>query len=118
MADSTRSQVIIALFAAYVVALQALFLPLSVAAWPFAGSGLCQSAVSIGGSGPAGHENGCPCAAGCGVQCCAQNTLLPPQIAVSFVVTQVVASTPAHFVEPVPQPSNFGPHAPRAPPVT
>ncbi len=116
MTNSARSQGIIALFAAYMVALQALLLPLSVAAGPFAGSGLCLSAASIGGSGPAGHENGCPCAAGCGMQCCAQNTLLPPRIVISFAVTQVVASTAVHFVEPVPQSFDFKPYAPRGPP--
>jgi hypothetical protein len=46
MTNSARSQGIIALFAAYVVALQALLLPLSVAAGPLAGSGLCVSAAN------------------------------------------------------------------------
>ena len=117
MTDSARSRGIIALFAAYVMALQALLLPLSAAVGPPASSGLCQSASSIGDSAPAGHQNDCPCAAGCGMQCCAQTLLLPPpQVVIALVFARVVAAAPAHFVAPVPQPHDLGPYVPRGPP--
>ncbi|HTQ82670.1 MAG TPA: DUF2946 family protein [Pseudolabrys sp.] len=119
MTDSARSRGIIALFAAYVMALQALLLPLSAAAGPLASSGLCQSASSIGDSAPAGHQNGCPGAAGCCVQCCAQTSLLPPpQVVAAIAFTRVGAATSARFVAPLPQPHELGPYVPRGPPFT
>ena len=62
MSESTRTRRVIALIAAYVVTLQALLLPLSVAAGPFKSS-LCTAATSVNGSpSPAGHDSGCACA--------------------------------------------------------
>ena len=85
MSKAIRTRQIIALAAAYVVALQALLLPLSMAtASPFATS-LCAAAsdgISHAPS-PANHDSGCPCAAGCGMQCCAQTFVGPPQVMVS-----------------------------------
>jgi hypothetical protein len=57
----------VALIAAYIVALQALLLPLSVAAAaPFAPH-LCTATADNGSDTPAGPLGGCPCAAGCGL---------------------------------------------------
>jgi hypothetical protein len=80
MSEPVLSRRLIALLAAYVIALQALLLPLSVAAGgPFAFS-LCSSGASVAGSqAPAGHQNGCPCAGGCGMQCCVHALAGPPQ---------------------------------------
>src|SRR5262249_4572539 len=77
MTESARSRGFIALFAAYAVALQALLLPLTVAAGA-QNSGLCLSAASAGH--PTGDQSGCPCAAGCGLQCCTQSSVPPSPI--------------------------------------
>jgi hypothetical protein len=114
MDSPVRSRRIIALFAAYVVALQALGLPLSVAAGaPFSAS-LCASSAE--GSQPASHETGCPCAAGCGMQCCAQALIGPPQVAVALALTYARATTPSPAIEPIARPAAKGPQVPRAPP--
>ena len=99
------------------VALQALLLPLSVAAGsPFATS-LCAAAASADGAPPpANHDSGCPCAAGCGMQCCAQTFVGPPQIMVTPGVTRAVTMTPAPVLEPVVRMADRSPQIPRAPP--
>jgi hypothetical protein len=67
MSKSLRCRHVIALAAAYVVALQALLLPLSVAAGSPFHSSLCAAAAATDGlPQPTGHDGGCPCAAGCG----------------------------------------------------
>ena len=84
MGGTFRSRRFIALIAAYVVALQALLLPLSVAAaGPFAIS-LCSShATSDGAPLPADGQSGCPCAAGCGMLCCAHAVLAPEPVIIA-----------------------------------
>ena len=48
-----------------------------------------------GSSSPAGHDSGCPCAAGCGMQCCAQTLAGPPQpLSPRFDLTRFVAMAP------------------------
>jgi hypothetical protein len=115
MTESARSQGFIAVFAAYVLALQALLLPLSVLAGA-PGSTLCLSAASSGAGQPTDHPSGCPCAAGCGLQCCAQTSVLPPQIVVARAVAQVAASLPSYLGEQFQPAGDFGSHHPRAPP--
>jgi hypothetical protein len=115
MGKPFRSQRIIALVAAYVVALQALLLPLSVAAGvPFSSSICASSAESP--QQPASHETGCPCAAGCGMQCCVQVLIGSPQAVMAMRLTYVRASAPAPAIEPVTRPAAKGPQIPRAPP--
>jgi hypothetical protein len=114
MTEHARPRRVVALIAAYVVALQALLLPLSVAAGGGT-TGLCLS-VASSGSQPAGHGDGCPCAAGCGMQCCAPAALLPPQIVIARIAVEVVAVVSAPFSAPVLMPSDFDPHRPRGPP--
>jgi hypothetical protein len=118
MSEPIRSQRIIALIAAYVVALQALLLPLSVAAGsPFTTS-LCAAAASADGApSPSNHDSGCPCAAGCGMQCCAQTFVGPTQITLARGVTRAVTMTPALVLEPVVRLADRSPQIPRAPPV-
>ena len=71
MSRRSRTLRFIALFAAYVVALQALLLPLSVAVGGTLDLTPCAAATSAGSTQtPASHQTGCPCAAGCGMQCC------------------------------------------------
>jgi hypothetical protein len=117
MSKSVRSRRLIALAAAYVVALQALLLPLSMAAAsPFASS-LCASAASdIGSHAPAGHDSGCPCAAGCGTQCCVQTLASAPSVTVRPGLTHAIIMTPAPAIEPVIRLAVRSPHVPRAPP--
>lgn len=62
------SRRLIGLCAAYLVALQALILPLSMPAAANYAGGLCITAPD-GDAPPAGQDHGCPCAAGCGMQC-------------------------------------------------
>jgi hypothetical protein len=117
MSESLRSWRFIALFAAYIVALQALLLPLSIATGaPFASS-LCASAASRGGGAPASDQSDCPCAAGCGMQCCAPSMFgAPPQIVIALGTEHPIALSPAHYNAPVQKPANQGPQLPRPPP--
>jgi hypothetical protein len=117
MSKSLRYRHVIALAAAYVVALQALLLPLSVAASSPFHSSLCAAAASADSSPPpAGHDGGCPCAAGCGTQCCVQSLAGPPQVAIILAPTRVTAMTPMCAIEPVIRPADRSPQVPRAPP--
>lgn len=116
MSESIRSRRLVALFAAYVVALQAVLLPLSIAASAPFGSSLCASAVSTGGQ-TGNDQYGCPCAAGCGTLCCVQGTLgSPPQIVIAFATVHTVALPPARYSAPVQKPASEGPQLPRPPP--
>jgi hypothetical protein len=109
----------IALAAAYLVALQTLLLPLSVAAGsPFAGS-LCASSVNSSqqpDGQPNGHDGGCPCAAGCGMQCCVQALTGTQRDAVAPAVTPGYALTaPLHPIA-LARVQTRSPLIPRAPP--
>ncbi len=80
MSEPGRIRPIIALAAAYLIALQALLLPLSVAAGGALPFNLCSAHESAASpQGPTGHSTGCPCAAGCGMQCCVHALAAPPQ---------------------------------------
>jgi hypothetical protein len=117
MSKSLRCRHVIALAAAYVVALQALLLPLSVAAGSPFHSSLCAAAAATDGvPQPFNHDGGCPCAAGCGTQCCVQSLAGPPQVAIRLAPTRVTAMTPARAIEPVIRPADRSPQIPRAPP--
>ena len=117
MSKSLRCRHVIALAAAYVVALQALLLPLSVAAGSPFHSSLCAAAAATDGSPqPTGHDGGCPCAAGCGTQCCVQSLVGPPQVAIILAPTRVIVMTPPRAIEPVIRPADRSPQIPRAPP--
>lgn len=117
MSRPVRSLRALALIVAYVVALQGLLLPLSLAAGRFAPS-LCASVTSVAGSQtPGSHDTGCPCAAGCGMQCCAQTLASPPQvISVKLGLTRVSAMMPAPALTPTVRSAARSPHVPRAPP--
>jgi hypothetical protein len=107
-----------ALAAAYVVALQALLLPLSIAAGESFGSSLCVSSTSVEGQPASGsHESGCPCAAGCGTQCCVQTLAGPSQFAFAPVLSRAIAMGPTPVVVPAIRLAERRPQIPRAPPV-
>ena len=117
MRRPVRTRRAIALIAAYVVALQAMLLPLSLAVGPFASS-LCAAATADAGSQtPGNHDTGCPCAAGCGMQCCAQTLAGAPQvISVKLGLTRLSAMTPAPAFAPAVRSAARRPQIPRAPP--
>jgi hypothetical protein len=117
MSDSLRSRRLVALAAAYVVALQALLLPMSVAAGGALDSSLCTAAISVDGApAPASHDTGCPCAAGCGMQCCVQALAGPPPGMVALGLTHAIAMPPAPAIAPVTRLADRSPQVPRAPP--
>jgi hypothetical protein len=105
MVRTIFSRRLIALLAAYVVALQALLLPLTVAAGASFDPHLCAASASADGApAPAGHDNGCGCAAGCGLHCCAQTLAIPPQQLSARIPVAVATSLapPALDRKPVP----------------
>jgi hypothetical protein len=108
---------IFALFAAYVVALQVLLLPISFALGGTLDLIPCAASTSAESSHtPTSHQTGCPGAAGCGMQCCAHAFAPPPQPqgALDFTGALMFISLPTL----VPAVRSFvrGPQLARAPP--
>lgn len=117
MNGTVRLRRLIALFAAYVVALQALLLPLTVAAGASFDTNLCAASGSANGAQPpASHDNGCPCAAGCGIHCLTQAYTVPPQAVSPVAAAPVMARLAPPLVERSPAPAHFGSPRARAPP--
>jgi hypothetical protein len=117
MGKPVRSRRIVALIAAYVVALQALLLPLSVAAGsPFINS-LCVSSAGTTQQKPLSHQTGCACAAGCGMQCGAQGLAGAPQVTVAPALSQGYVLTAAPMLASAARAFERHPQIPRAPPV-
>jgi hypothetical protein len=105
---------LIALAAAYVIVLQALLLPLSVAAAsPFGGS-QCTAGTA---NAPVHPQNQCPCAAGCGMACGDHHALAPAPFIIAAANDHTGAEMPASALTPVVRPARRGPQVPRAPPV-
>jgi hypothetical protein len=118
MRERGRSRQIIALAAAYVVALQALLLPLSLAAGASPDFSLCSAATSTAGpQSGGGHDgSGCPCAAGCGMQCCVHALAGPPQAVIVLALTSTAWLTPPPAFAQVARPWLRSPQLARAPP--
>lgn len=118
MRKPARGRSVIALIAAYAVVLQALLWPLALAAGHPLQASLCieASATTGGAPAPAGHDNGCPCAAGCGMQCYVQTFVGPPQTVIALQFTRAVAVTLAPVLAPVVCLADRSPQIPRAPP--
>ena len=118
MGDAFRSRRWIALIAAYVVALQAVLLPLSVAtAGPFVASPCSAHTTSDGKPLPADGQSGCPCAAGCGTLCCAQAVLAPEPVVIATEAQEFgPAPTPRFRPMGVVRAPDWRPQAPRGPP--
>ena len=107
---------IVGLFAAYVMGLQALLLPLSVAAGGVFGPVLCSAHVSVGNApSPFGQDNGCTCAA-CGMQCGAHSLAAPPQTVIAFGLLGAGSLLPPPTMAPAPRPAWRSPQRARAPP--
>jgi hypothetical protein len=118
MSHPHRARPIIAPVAAYVVALQALLLPLSVALCGAPFFSLCSAGTSVASAqSPAGHQDDCPCAGGCGMQCCVLTLARPPQIATIIGLTQIGSLLAPAALEPVIRPAAQSPQVARAPPV-
>lgn len=116
MSKSVGSRRLIALAAAYLVVVQAIVLPLSVAAAsPFVHA-LCASATDGADHGPAGSDNGCGCAAGCGMQCCAPALLTTPPAEFRLSLTVARVLTPLTVFDPGIRADKRGSHRSRAPP--
>lgn len=105
----------IALIAAYVVVLQALLLPLSVAAGVPYASSICAASAEVPHA-PGSHETGCPCAAGCGMQCCAQALTGAPPLVVARALAYAHVDVPAPAIVAMARPAAKGPQIPRGPP--
>jgi hypothetical protein len=117
MRNPARGGPVVALIAAYAVALQGLLWPLALAAGHPLQTSLCSEAAATSGTpAPARHDNGCPCAAGCGMQCCVQTFVGPPQTVIALQLTRAVAMTPAPVLAPVVRLADRSPQVPRAPP--
>jgi hypothetical protein len=113
-----RSRPFIALAAAYAIALQALLLPLSVAVGGSPFFSLCSAGASVASSqSPADHQNGCPCAGGCGMQCCVHSLAGPPQTVTILSLTRAGALMPPPALEVVVRLAMRGPRLARGPPL-
>jgi hypothetical protein len=116
MSKPVRSRRLIALFAAYVVALQGFLLPLTVAAFAAPETVLCTAAGEASRQ-PAGGDTGCGCAAGCGTQCCTPSLSAPPaQAELVLDFTGATPVTPSLAILAAPRAPDHNPHSPRAPP--
>jgi hypothetical protein len=107
----------IGLLSAYLVALQALMLPLAMPpSAAFAGS-LCLTASSAAPPQyPVDHDHGCPCCAGCAMQC--QQPALAAGMPATVAAPQpyvVGLLAPDRFEAPRP-PTHRSVQQPRAPP--
>jgi hypothetical protein len=117
MMKATQPRRIVALAAAYVIGLQALLLPLSVAAGGVFGPVLCSAHASVGNAQtPIDRDNGCPCAAGCGMQCGVHALAGPPHAVIAFGLARVAGTMPLPAVDVAPRPALHRPQLARGPP--
>ncbi len=115
MRKPVTSRRIIALAAAYVVVLQALLLPLAVAAGsPFI-TGLCMTSGEHVPASPS-QDSACPCAAGCGMQCGAQALAAPPFVSITHAFTAGITIALSPALAPAIRAGLRHPQNPRAPP--
>lgn len=105
---------IIALLAAYAVALQALLVPLSIAVAAPIGV-ICASGSPNDTQQPAGHRTDAVCAVGCAMQCSGGGPGLS-QTASTLALVPVASLFAAFRADAVIAPADFGPHNPRGPP--
>ncbi|HVZ51743.1 MAG TPA: hypothetical protein VG986_07240 [Pseudolabrys sp.] len=118
MARIVHSRRLIALLAAYVVALQALLLPLTVAAGATFEPHLCASASSTDGApAPLNQDSVCPCAAGCGMHCCAQVLAVPPQAVAMPRLAYVATALAQPMFDRAASSAHFGAQRARGPPL-
>lgn len=113
---------LIGLVAAYLVALQALLLPLSMpptAAFAGAPGMLCLTGPSADpAQHPADHDQGCPCGAGCGMQCHAPALAAAPPAGLAAPPSQVSAVSHPALRDVAPHRSVRVAQMPRGPPIS
>jgi hypothetical protein len=115
MRDSSRARVSVIVIAAYMVALQAMLLPLSVAAAvPFA-TGHCASVSDAANDSPV-SQSGCPCAGGCGMQCCGHALAVPAPVIFGAAYAYAGPVAREVLLFGVVRPVTHRPQIPRAPP--
>jgi hypothetical protein len=115
MRDPSRVRVSITLIAVYVIALQALLLPSSLAAAvPFVASD-CVSVPDAGNVSPV-NQSGCPCAGGCGIQYCTHALTAPTPIVFGAAHAYAGAVATEVLLFGVVPPLTHRPQIPRAPP--
>lgn len=111
---------LLAVAAAYVVALQLVLLPLTLAAAnPLSGPLCSQVAANASYTAPTDPlkaDTGCACAAGCGMQCGASSALAPPSSEPSIDPNLLWTLTPAAVAGAAALAQARSPHNPRAPP--
>jgi len=111
------SRRLIGLLAAYLVALQALILPMSMPASAAAFGGLCRSAQrGVPARHPAGEHRNCPCCAGCGMQCNVPTLAAGASIALPPLGPWVVAELSPAFLPGAPIAAHRSPQMARGPP--
>jgi ABC-type sulfate transport system permease component len=111
MSEYFRPRRVCALFVAYVVALQALLLPLSALAATSFGNSICAVA-----SADNSKRSGNACGAVCGVACCAPALDVPADVIVAVLLRDArLFSVALAFATPV-RSTPKGPQIPRAPP--
>jgi hypothetical protein len=108
----------IGLLAAYLVALQALILPVSMPPTAALADSLCLTEGTGGPAHhPAGPDHGCPCCAGCGMQCAAPALAdAPPVLPLPPQAKVVAVAVPAPLAM-TPRPAPRSPQMPRGPPI-
>jgi hypothetical protein len=113
-----RSRRWIAPIAAYVVALQAVLLPLSAVTAASLATSICSAhATNDRASPPADSRSACPCAAGCGTLCCAQAMLAPESAAIVRGADVFSPAALPHLRRAsLVRAPDWRPQAPRAPP--
>jgi len=116
MRESSPVRISVILIAAGVVALQALLLPLSVAAAGPLVTTLCTSAAQAD-SQKLVNQCGCPCAGGCGTQCCAHALATPAPVIIGAAQAYAGAVVPEGRLAGVVCPVSHRPQIPRAPPL-
>lgn len=118
MRGTSHLRRLLAVAAAYVVALQLVLLPLTLAAANPLSGPLCSQAASNVSvpADPRKADTGCACAAGCGMQCCAGAALAPPSSAHVVDRNALWTLTPAAVFGTAALAQVRSPHNPRAPP--
>ena len=99
------------------VALQALLLPLTIAAGATFEPHLCAAASADGAPPPVSHDSVCPCAAGCGMHCCAQVLAVPPQAVSLRGPASEATPLVLPWFERGAMPAQFGAQRARGPPL-
>ena len=111
------SRRLIGLLAAYLVALQALILPMSMPASAAAFGGLCLSAQrGVPAQHPAGEHQNCPCCAGCGMQCHVPTLAAGASVALPPLSPWAMAELSPPFLSAVTVAARRSPQMARGPP--